>query len=284
MKYKLRHKTTYRYTEPVVLGHNQVVSEPRPTPRQTSSNNWLEIEPQPQFQQRRRDHYGNWVTYFTMEAPHEELVLLMRSEVAVEPAPDPSALPQLGWESVSEQTTLEAARFMYASPRVPINEELRAFAQPFFPPGGSLVEGALRLTEFIHREFRYSPGCTDVSTPVHTVLQKRKGVCQDFAHLQLGAFRSLGLAARYVSGYLLTLPPPGQPRLVGADASHAWVSLFMPGTGWLDLDPTNNKVCSDQHIVAAWGRDYNDVAPVRGLVLGGGKMSVHVSVDVQPLT
>ncbi len=176
----------------------------------------------------------------------------------------------------------DAYSFVFDSPYVPRDEALADYAAPSFPPGRPLLAAVFDLTTRIHREFRYDPRATTVATPMRKVLARRAGVCQDFAHLQLGCLRALGLAARYVSGYLVTEPPPGKARLVGADASHAWLSVFCPAWGWIDCDPTNDQVPGDRHVTLAWGRDYDDVCPVRGIVLGGGRSTLKVSVDVVP--
>ncbi len=287
MKYRVRHRTVYQYSEPVSLGHNQVLAVPRTSHRQTCLSSHLDIEPVPAVLDRRRDYFGNWVIFFTIQERHEELSVTMRADVEVEPSPVPDQTPP--WETVAEELRaartaegLDAYQFAFESTFVKLEPELADYARESFPKGRPVLEAARELCHRINKDFKYDPEATDVSTPLKEVLEKRRGVCQDFAHLQLGGLRSLGLAARYVSGYLLTVPPPGQPKLVGADASHAWVSLFLPGSGWIDLDPTNDVICQDQHIVQAWGRDYEDVAPVRGVVLGGGEHTVTVSVDVTP--
>ena len=179
--------------------------------------------------------------------------------------------------------TLQALEFTFASPYVPLASELRAYAAPSFPPGRPVLEGARELTTRIFRDFKYQPGATTLATGVLRAFQMRRGVCQDFAHIQIGCLRSLGLPARYVSGYLLTTPPPGKPRQIGCDASHAWLSLYAPDLGWVDFDPTNNVIPSMQHITVAWGRDYDDICPIRGVFVGGGNHTMTVAVDVQPL-
>jgi transglutaminase-like putative cysteine protease len=179
--------------------------------------------------------------------------------------------------------SLEAYQFVFESPRIRPNPEFAAYARGSFAPGRLFTEALLDLTARIHKDFRFDPKATNVRTPAEAVLRKRRGVCQDFAHLQIACLRSLNLAARYVSGYLRTYPPPGRPRLIGADASHAWVSAYCPGTGWLDVDPTNNLVPSRSHVTLAWGRDYGDVSPLRGLILGGRDHTLKVAVDMEPL-
>jgi len=202
----------------------------------------------------------------------------------------PTAEVTLPWEMVREAmrwdlspAALEAIEFTFDSVHIRRSTELATYAETSFPPGRRLLEAVLDLTRRIHEDFKYSPATTTISTTLPEVMRMRKGVCQDFAHLQIGCLRSMGLAARYVSGYLRTLPPPGKPRLIGADASHAWVSVYFPGFGWLDFDPTNNRVPSASHITLAWGRDYDDVSPVRGVLVGGGKQRMVVGVDVEPI-
>jgi transglutaminase-like putative cysteine protease len=208
-------------------------------------------------------------------------------QVVAPEIPDPKSTPP--WEDVRDRFALgqppwwlEARQFGYPSPHVPIADELRNYAQPSFPAGRPWLVGVLQLTERIFKEFQYDPAATTVNTPVATVFKNRRGVCQDFAHLEIACLRSLGLPARYVSGYLLTAPPPGQPRLVGADASHAWLSAFCPEVGWIDFDPTNNQIPTTKHITLAWGRDYSDVCPIKGVLIGGGQHRMRVAVDVVP--
>ena len=215
---------------------------------------------------------------------------MSRSLVEIRPStpPRPNATPP--WETVRDglpldtsSTGLDAFQFVFDSPCIRSSPELAAYCALSFRPGRPILEDALDLTHRIYHEFKYQPGSTSVNTPPSEVLRTRRGVCQDFAHVQIGCLRSLGLAARYVSGYLLTQPPPGQARLMGADASHAWLSIYIPQHGWVDLDPTNNIIPSLDHILLAWGRDYSDVCPVKGIFHGGGRHSVSVSVDVIPL-
>lgn len=285
MRYRVRHTTHYKYKERVSLCHNQVVSHPRPHPHQEVSETMLEIDPIPVVRTRRRDFFGNTMTVFEVHEPHRELSVTIRFVVEVVPGPDLAASPP--WEQVVEQLAgnrayLDERQFCFDSPYVAATEELAAYARKSLLPGRSLLEGVGHLMGRIHREFRYDPEATDLSTGLAEVLKNRRGVCQDFAHLMIGMLRSLGLAARYVSGYLLTTPPPGEERLVGADASHAWLSVFCPPYGWVDFDPTNDHIPSDKHITMAWGRDYEDVCPLKGVVLGGGAQTVSVAVDVHP--
>jgi transglutaminase-like putative cysteine protease len=236
------------------------------------------------------DFFGNRLCFFTIQEPHRELLVEARSEVIMEGNATPWPQLPLPWEEAARSVPndhspagLEAYQFGFESPRIRVRPEFASYALQSFTPGRPMPEALLDLTARIHRDFRFDSKATSVRTPTEEVFKKRRGVCQDFAHLQIACLRSLNLAARYISGYLRTYPPPGQPRLVGADASHAWVSAYCPGVGWLDVDPTNNLVPSNGHVTLAWGRDYGDVSPLRGLILGGGAHKLHVGVDMEPL-
>jgi len=290
MKYKVTHTTIYNYTEAVPICHNEVHLTPRDHRRQTCLAHRLRIRPEPARIDTRVDYFGNHAGSFSIQEGHDRLSVTAYSqvEVAAPDVPDPASTPP--WEEIRDRFAigqppwwLEARQFVYESPHVPIAEDLRDYAQPSFPAGRSWLAGVLDLTERIFREFKYDPAATTINTPVAKVLRDRRGVCQDFAHLQIACLRSLGLPARYVSGYLLTAPPEGQPRLVGADASHAWVSAFCPEVGWIDFDPTNKQIPTTRHITLAWGRDYSDVCPIKGVLVGGGQHRMRVAVDVVPL-
>lgn len=288
MKYSVRHQTTYRYTEPVSISYNRVHSRPCPVVWQSFSKAKLTIDPVPGFLNPQQDFFSNPVTFFTVQEPHRRLNVTVEFEAEV--VTRPQLGHSAGWQETANRLALPdeseailASQFRFDSTWVGRSDELRDFACPSFGPRASVLDGALDLCARIYREFKFDPTATTVATPLEEVLANRRGVCQDFAHLALGALRSLGLAARYVSGYILTLPPPGKPRLQGADASHAWISVWCPPLGWVDLDPTNNLRVSDQHVTLAWGRDYHDVCPLRGVVLGGGTQTVSVGVDVIPL-
>lgn len=282
MNYRIRHQTEYHYEEEVALSHSLVACHPRNTPWQNCLSHDIWIEPQPEYWVKRRDARGNWVGYFSLEQPHRKLTLSCRSLVAVSSRPAPGATGS--WEEVARLSRdhLEALAFVYPSPATPAEAEILDYARASFSPGRSWLEALLDLQTRIHQDFAYVPGSTRVHTPIVQAFRQRKGVCQDFAHLMLAMLRGMGLPARYVSGYLLTQPPPGQARLVGADASHAWVSCWSPENDWLDFDPTNNRLCDESHILLAWGREYSEVAPVRGVVLGGGRQQIRVAVDVVP--
>ncbi|MDQ1451239.1 MAG: hypothetical protein QOK38_1105, partial [Acidobacteriaceae bacterium] len=250
----------------------------------------LRIQPAPAIRTERVDYFGNLLCFFTVQEPHKELVVEARSEVILDGNATPWPQQSLPWEEAARSLPndhtpggLEAYQFVFESPRIRIRSEFAAYAFQSFTPGRSMAEALLDLTARIHKDFRFDSKVTTVRTPTEEVFRKRRGVCQDFAHLQIACLRSLNLAARYVSGYLRTYPPPGRPRMVGADASHAWVSAYSPGIGWLDMDPTNNLVPSDGHVTLAWGRDYGDISPLRGLILGGGAHTLKVAVDMEPL-
>jgi len=249
------------------------------------------IEPPPTIIKESRDYFGNPTTYLTIEEPHRELSIIARCTVEVESQPDPAPASTPAWESIAamlksstERELLDVYQFAFDSPFTQSGNDAAVYAESSFPRGRPVLEGAIDLMNRIYTEFEYEGGVTDVYTPVDTVIAERHGVCQDFAHLQIAGLRSLGIPSRYVSGYLQTIPPAGQERLVGADASHAWLSLWVPETGWVDLDPTNNLLPGAQHITLAWGRDYGDVSPINGLVVGGGDQAMQVAVDVAPVT
>jgi transglutaminase-like putative cysteine protease len=290
MIYKCTHTTIYDYVEPVSLCHNLFHMTARNAAWQIRRSSELRISPPPSVMTERIDFFGNTATFATIEEPHRELSVTAINVAEIEPIAPPKAEQTPAWETVRDQLrndrgpeVVAASQFVFDSPYVPVSESLSAYATPSFPPGRPIVEAVLDLTRRIHSEFRYDPTATTIATPIKEVLEQRHGVCQDFAHLQIGCLRSLGLAARYVSGYIVNNPPPGRPRLVGAEASHAWISFFCPGSGWIDLDPTNNQIPHDHHIVLAWGRDYHDVSPIKGVILGGGNHTVEVTVEITPI-
>lgn len=290
MIYEVSHRTTYTYEQPVSISHHLLHLLPRQCPHQVTGDAALEIQPAPTVRHEDVDYFGNPVTFLTIQQSHTELVLRALSfvDVRTRPVPEPGATPP--WDDVLAvldedrgAETLEAVQYRFASPYTQIDADVAAYARASFRPGRPVLEGARELTRRIHRDFAYDPAATTVSTPVPEVFRLRRGVCQDFAHLQLACLRSQGLAARYISGYLLTRPPEGKEKLVGADASHAWLAIWVPGHGWVDLDPTNDLIPGDEHVTLAWGRDYGDVSPVQGIMFGGGGHSVTVAVDVTQL-
>lgn len=279
MRYRIRHTTKYGYSEPVALSHNLARLAPRENERQQVHSYQLVVSPDADDVTERRDVFNNRVEYFSIQEPHRGLSLTSFSEVEVAETPPPAE--SLAWDAAEVDT--ERLLLTHDSPLVPRDEPFRAYAEASFAPGRPLVEAALELTERIHTDFDYDPRATDVATPIHEAFEQRAGVCQDFAHVQLACLRSLGLAARYVSGYLRTIPAPGKTRLVGADASHAWVGVHCGPLGWIDFDPTNNCVPSGDHVTVAVGRDYGDVCPIQGVFVGGGAHTMNVSVDVAPI-
>lgn len=287
MIYEVSHRTVYRYSQPVSISHHLLHLTPRDGGFQACRDTAVEITPAPTVRAPGIDYFGNPTTFVTIQQNHIELVLhaLSSIEVADRPIPEPAATP--AWEVVSEVAlndrspeALEALEFTFASPYVPLAQELRAYAAASFVPGRPVLEAARELTHRIFADFTYEPGATTLGTGVERAFAMRRGVCQDFAHIQIACLRTLGLPVRYVSGYLLTRPAAGKERLVGTDASHAWLSVWVPGHDWVDLDPTNDVIPGREHITIGWGRDYGDVSPVSGVMFGGGAHEVTVAVDV----
>jgi len=292
-RYQILHDTHYRYDSPVSLAQQLAHLWPRSSLWQTCAERRLEISPEPTRRLDEMDVFGNPLTRLAFERPHDELRVSaqLQVEVLARPPLDFTAAPS--WEATRTalcysgqampEAVLEACRYRFESPYVRLKKSFVDFSVDCFPAGRSMLQGAQALMEKIFAEFTFDAEATQVATPLIEVLETRRGVCQDFAHLMLACLRSRGLAARYVSGYLLTQPPPGQPRLIGADASHAWVSVFCPTLGWVDFDPTNNIQPALEHITLAWGRDFSDVSPLRGVILGGGHHDPDVQVTVMPL-
>ena len=296
LRYRVRHTTRYRYPGEVTTGYSEARLLPRTTPDQDVHDAALHVTPTPADRRDRLDHFGNPTTYLAVQGPHQELVVTATAEVAVRPyadrwasagtepweravarlraapagAPDPD--PEVG----------PARELVLASPLVPRSPALAALAEASFAPGRPLVEAVVDLCHRVHAAVAYVPGATGIHTRPDEALAQGRGVCQDLAHVLVGAVRSRGLAARYVSGYLETDPPPGRPRLVGADATHAWASVLVPDVGWLDVDPTNDAVPEGRHLTLAWGRDFADVTPLKGVIYSGaGEHSLDVAVDVE---
>lgn len=289
--YRVEHETRYVHTGRASTSQHVACLKPRPVPRQTLHAYALEVTPSPASVAERVDYFGNTRHQFEILTPYLEMSAASRSIVEVSSRQQPVAIEESpAWETARASDRLDAdapfdpdGEFSYSSPYVVLDPALAAFAAESFPSGRPLLAAAIDLMHRIHAEFRFDPGATTITTPVSRVLADRHGVCQDFAHLQIGCLRALGLPARYVSGYLLTDPPPGQSRLVGADASHAWLAVRCPRNGWVDLDPTNDAVPDVRHVTVAWGRDYGDVSPLRGIVLGGQGQTLHVGVSVTPI-
>ena len=287
MTYNILHRTLYDYTAPVTVSHHVARLEPRGTSVQAQESFSLKIFPEPTLRKEREDYFGNQLCLFSIQEVHSKLEIITHSRVTVRRETPPVSETTPAWEEVAalfrdpvSPEVVEPYQFVFDSPQVRASFELADYALESFPMGTPLLVGARELTRRIFTDFKYDPKATTVATPLEEVVEKRRGVCQDFAHLGIACLRSLGLPARYVSGYLRTRPPEGKPRLIGADASHAWFSVFCPGAGWVDFDPTNNVQPGEEHITVAYGRDFGDVSPVAGIITGGGKHEVKVSVDV----
>jgi transglutaminase-like putative cysteine protease len=294
MEYLVRHRTTYRYLQDVSYSCHEAHLGLRETPLQQVISSQLTLNPPPASRSKRKDYFGNPCEWFTLDQPHALLEVLAESQVRVAPAPDRDAATSQSWESVRhlleeaiDAESRDAVQFIFDSPLTSFKSDVAAYAAISFPEGTPMLTGAIDLMRRIHADFRYDTTVTDATTPVDRVFEIRAGVCQDLAHVGIACMRSLGLPARYVSGYLLTQPPPGQERLLGADASHAWFSVWAPSSipgegGWVDLDPTNDILVGEKHVTVAYGRDYGDVAPLNGIILGGHDHLIEVGVDVIP--
>jgi transglutaminase-like putative cysteine protease len=285
--YRVTHRTTYRYAVNVSASYGQMHLLPRVVDGQTCRASRLEIDPAPDDLRERTDFFGNRAAFFAIHSDHTSLTATTISDVSVGRRDSLGLLGAQPWEQVRNRTAApedngwEPSDFLLDSPLVAASAELADYAGPSFPTGRPVLEALVDLAQRIHADFAYAPGSTSVTTTVDEVLIARKGVCQDFAHLAIGCLRSLGLAARYVSGYLETKPPPGKERLRGADVSHAWASLWVPGGGWVDIDPTNSQVVDDRYVTAAWGRDYADIPPLKGVIFTKGREhKLDVVVDV----
>ncbi len=290
VRYRIIHRTTYTYESPVTVCHYLARLAPRALPGQECPWHEIHIRPEPVERATRMDYFGNTTLYFEIAGAHSKLEVISRSLVEVNnPDPvDPLRTPT--WESLRDscatslkQSIFSASELTYPSSLVPTGPAFADYARPSFPAGRPILDGVSDLNRRINHDFLFDPKATDIATPVTKVLEQRRGVCQDFAQVMIACLRSLGLPARYVSGYLETRPPPGQERLIGADASHAWVSVFCGEQfGWIDADPTNNVLPSDRYVTVAWGRDFSDVSPLRGVTIGSGEQSLQVAVDVLP--
>ncbi|HEV7814094.1 MAG TPA: transglutaminase family protein [Janthinobacterium sp.] len=290
-RYRVVHETRYAYQNAVSLSQQYLHMSPRSFAYQQTEAHVISVEPAAEDSSEGRDYFGNLTRHIGIAAPHSSLLVRAESTVLLYPRPSLEQLhDSLPWERVRERmaldrsaATLEACHYLYASPHVSLSPDLADYALACFTPDRPLLEAALDLTRVIYADFEFDGGATDISTPLEQVLAGRRGVCQDFAQLMIGCLRSIGLPARYMSGYILTHPAEGQPRLAGADASHAWVAVFCPDLGWIDFDPTNRCLVQEEHITTGWGRDFSDVTPMRGIVLGGGEQELVVSVTVTPL-
>lgn len=290
MNYRITHRTTYEYAEPVAVSHHAARVEPRVTAVQSRTDWRIAISPEPAVQVQRPDFFGNRVCFFAIQELHAKMEVTATSVVSVEERDVPAPALSEPWEQVAQRyrdpvaaAAIAPFQFVFGSPLVQPRPEFADYARESFPAGRPLLAAVADLNRRIHADFAYDPVATTIATPLAEVWEKRRGVCQDFAHFAIACLRSLGLPASYVSGYLRTLPPAGKPRLVGADATHAWFSVHCPNFGWVDFDPTNNCQPSGEHITVAFGRDFSDVSPVMGILTGGGSHTVKVSVDVEPL-
>jgi transglutaminase-like putative cysteine protease len=291
MNYRIHHETHFAYAEPTAVSYNEVRLSPLNLSSQTLVNKRLVVDPRPSEVAERFDYFGNPTWFVAIDQPHNTMTVRVESHVRIDRPTDVMAIyPSLAWEDARDQLrslgdpeTTAALEFVLDSPLIGADAELAAYTRPSFTHRRPLMEAVFDLMQRIYRDFQFQPGTTDTATPLSDVLAHRRGVCQDFAQLGIGCLRSLGLPARYVSGYIETLPPPGKEKLKGADASHAWFSAFVPGFGWVDFDPTNNQIPSDQHIIVALGRDFSDVTPIKGVIFGAGQHELSVSVDVERL-
>lgn len=287
MKLDVSHKTVYRYSSAVVQSQHLVHMSPRAVEGQVVRHHTVLVEPAPASRVEGIDAFGNRTIILEMELPHRELVLHARSTIETRKREHLDLAGTTAWDRLDEhllgddgELDIEVAQFRCASRLTTANLDIAEYAAKSFPAGRPVLQGAFDLTRRIYTEFKFDATATDLSTPIVQVFRQRRGVCQDFSHLTLAALRALRIPARYVSGYILTHPPPGQAKLRGTDASHAWISVWAPETGWVDFDPTNGLVVSDEHVTIAYGRDFEDISPISGVLLGGGEHTVSVAVDV----
>ncbi len=286
MKYLIKHTTCYNYVDTVSLCRNIIHVSPREFEKQKNFYENITVTPVPDILECQNDYFGNKIYFFTIEKPHKELTIVAEYETEVLQTTR-QAFSDQPWEYVnrllasdSSLGTIQANEYLYDSYYVQRHNDWKTYASQSFKPGSLFLESVMDLTTRIFNDFKYQPNATTIATPLHEVFLQRSGVCQDFSHFQIACLRSMGFPARYVSGYLLTTPNPDKPNLIGSDASHAWIQVYYPGIGWFDFDPTNNLQPSDQHIIIGWGRDYDDVSPVKGVILGGENHTVTVGVSV----
>ncbi len=285
--YRITHRTAYAYEQEVTASYGQLHLLPRELPGQRCTSSRVTVDPRPEVLRERQDFFGNRVGFFSLHVPHTRLTVTATSVVEVEePAQVASLFGQRRWEHARDavatrQIDADVTQYLLESPRIPLADAYREYAAASFEPGARLLDALASLSARIHADFAYKPGSTSVTTPLAEVFAKRRGVCQDFAHLAIACLRAVGLPARYVSGYIETDPPPGAPKLTGVDGSHAWLSVFVPDRGWVDLDPTNDQFVGSRYVVTALGRDYSDVPPMTGVIYTeGGAQRLEVAVDV----
>ncbi|MBX2842353.1 MAG: transglutaminase family protein [Flammeovirgaceae bacterium] len=288
MKFQVTHKTIYQYGGVVNLCFNEARMIPRNLPNQDCLKYELSVEPHPLDYDERIDFFGNKTAYFSIQEPHKELKVITKSEVEIRPyqlvnlngSPTCSEIRKL-FATSKDAAIIDAKQYVFASPLINPFHEIREYAEISFWDDRPILEAAFELTQRIFKDFKFVPGFTSITTPLHEVAKHKKGVCQDYAQFAIACVRSMGLAARYVSGYIETLPPEGEEKLEGVDASHAWLSVFSPGFGWLDFDPTNNQIPKEQHVTVAYGRDYLDITPFKGVIYSSGKHKMKVEVDMK---
>ncbi|AHJ62293.1 Transglutaminase-like enzymes, putative cysteine protease [Granulibacter bethesdensis] len=290
MKFRVRHLTRYHYEDPVDLASHILHLTPRDCGGQQVLATRLDVEPAPSRRVDGRDHFGNHLSWLSLDQSHQVFSVMAESIVEAFFPPPPPDKETPAWEEVvalaraGGGAAMEAAEYVFPSVMAPADPDAGRYVAVSFPPGRPVLAALRDLLARIRGEFKFRAGITDLHTPVSRVVAQKAGVCQDFSHMVIAGLRWLGLPARYVSGYIRTYPPPGQKRREGTDASHAWVGCWLgPAHGWVDIDPTNNLIVSDEHVVVGWGRDYDDVSPVRGIILGGGRHDMLVSVDLAPL-
>lgn len=290
MKYKVTHITDYIYEFPATLCHNLMFQVPPDLPFQEVEEYVCEISPKPSTEIERVDFFGNKYLYFSVERSHKNLSVTSKSVVKLSSPPWITVKPSdtMPWEKVVEllhstKTSTDVRQYYLESKHVDFIDGISDYALKSFTPGRPIMEATLDLNTRIFNDFAFTPGFSDISTPLQKVFKHKKGVCQDFAHFELACLRVIGLSARYVSGYLETLPPPGKPKMIGADASHAWIAIYIPEHDWVEFDATNNLLVNDKHIRVAVGRDFADVTPLKGIVYSGSKQEMKVSVDVRNL-
>jgi transglutaminase-like putative cysteine protease len=288
MRYRVQHTTSYAYGTPVELAAHMVHLRPRPRPWQIIISETMTTDPAPARRRDGLDHFGNCVTWLFMDLPHADFEVTSDSVVEVDCPPPPAAGDTCPWEAVVQATHTpegwQAAEFRFGTAMAPVDPASKAYVSQSFTPGRPVLEALLDLNNRFYTEFRFRSGVTSIATPVSQIMRRREGVCQDFSHAMVSGLRGIGLPARYTSGYIRTKPPPGQTKRQGADQSHAWVGCWLgPVHGWVDIDPTNGIVVKDEHVLLGWGRDFSDVSPVRGVILGGGDHVVRVSVDLEPV-
>lgn len=289
MLYSVEHITQYNYHEQVSLCHNIAALSPRDTDKQVCKSFNLIISPLPEILEEYEDFYGNKLYYFVIEQEHESLTVTVKSQIEKIKVDAPQSYPTESWETVRDLIRNSLGefsgerQFVHATEITMATPEIKKYAEQSFVKGRSVFDAAFDLTQRIYKDFKFSSGFTTTSTPLSVVMKERKGVCQDFAHLAIACVQSMGLPARYVSGYIETIAPEGKEKLTGVDASHAWLSVYIPQVGWVDFDPTNNKVPDEQYITIGWGRNYFDIVPLKGVIMSSNTHELKVSVDVKRL-